>query len=215
MMKKRTDNKILLSSIVCLLPMIVSLLIYKTLPNELPIHFNFKGDIDGYSSKFFVCILMPCILCILNLVLIFITIQDPKKNGHHNSFKNIIYFVIPSLSIIVSSISILSGLKKTIDVKTIMILFISILFLIIGNYMPKLRHNYTIGIRTPWTLNNKDNWHSTHRFSGKLWFIFGILNILTCLLINNIAIYVFLPSIILVSIIPIIYSLIYYKLHHK
>jgi uncharacterized membrane protein len=60
-------------------------------------------------------------------------------------------------------------------------LLIGLLFIIIGNYLPKARQNYTIGIRIPWTLANEENWNRTHRLAGYLWMICGVLMILLCL----------------------------------
>ena len=55
------------------------------------------------------------------------------------------------------------------------------MFTIIGNYLPKARQNYTIGIKIPWTLANEENWNRTHRLAGYLWMACGILMIIMCL----------------------------------
>jgi len=57
-----------------------------------------------------------------------------------------------------------------------------VLFIVIGNYMPKCRQNYTMGIKLPWTLNDEENWNKTHRLAGKIWVAGGILIVISALL---------------------------------
>ncbi|MBR5756153.1 MAG: SdpI family protein, partial [Firmicutes bacterium] len=86
-----------------------------------------------------------------------------------------------------------------------MMLFLGAVFTIVGNYLPKARQNYTVGIRTPWTLEDEDNWNRTHRLAGFLWVAAGLLTIvLTLLGFTNV--WLTLGMIIAASIIPIIYS---------
>lgn len=212
-MKKIMNKIIFISSFMSLSPMIICIFIYNKLPYKLPIHFDLNGNITNYSNKFIVCILLPIVLCILNIVLISVTKHDPKKYNHNKKIKSILPFIIPLLSIIMTSLSIFIGLGKDINAVTIIISCISFLFLIIGNYLPKIKQNYTIGIRTPWTLNDKDNWHKTHRFSSKVWSIFGIINIIIALIYTQISPYLFISSLIFACISPILYSFIYYKKH--
>ena len=84
-----------------------------------------------------------------------------------------------------------------------------LMFIIVGNYLPKCKQNYTIGIKIPWTLNSEENWNKTHRFAGWLWTICGILIMLTGFLGSF---WVFLPIALLMVIVPVVYS---YILHRK
>ena len=88
---------------------------------------------------------------------------------------------------------------------------LGLLFLIIGNYLPKARQNYTIGIKIPWTLANEENWNRTHRLAGYLWMICGILMIFNCLTRFVPAIWLFGILLIMV-LVPCIYS---FWLHAK
>ena len=93
--------------------------------------------------------------------------------------------------------------------EVVMTVLIGVIFTIIGNYLPKCKQNYTIGIKIPWTLNNEENWNKTHRFAGWLWTVCGILIMLTGFFGGF---RVFLPITLWMVIAPIIDS---YFLHRK
>ncbi len=208
---KKNRKYLTISSIICLIPMIVSIFLYNKIPNEIPVHFNFNGEVDAYGSKLLVCIIFPIILCIVNIIFMGILNSDPKRDNQNNSLRVIFMFIIPLLSLIIVSTSIFISLGMFIDIRFIIILCLSLLFLVVGNYLPKCRQNYTMGIRLPWTLNNSDNWIRTHRFAGNIWVICGILNLILGIFFIKLAVYFFLPSVLIVVILPMIYSYILYK----
>ena len=87
-----------------------------------------------------------------------------------------------------------------------------LLFMVIGNYLPKVKQNNTIGIRVIWTLQDEENWNATHRFSGKLWMASGILCMLCGLFEESMAALVlYIVSIMAAAIISILYSYLFYK----
>ena len=84
--------------------------------------------------------------------------------------------------------------------------------MIIGNYLPKVKQNNTIGIRVVWTLQDEENWSATHRFSGKLWVASGVLCMLCGLFGESIAALVlYIVSIMAAAIVSILYSYLFYK----
>ena len=85
------------------------------------------------------------------------------------------------------------------------------MFILIGNYLPKCKQNHTIGIKIPWTLNSEENWNATHRFSGKVWVICGILILFSIFLPTNFAAYAMIAVAAVMVALPIIYSYNYYK----
>ena len=129
------------------------------------------------------------------------------KKNHNKSLKILIYFLAPLMSVIFIPTTILISLGININMSVIAPVFMSIIFIFIGNYLPKCRQNYTIGIRLPWTLNNKENWKKTHRLAGLLFVISGILNILITIIFPNLSFYTLTISLIVSAIIPAIYSL--------
>ena len=207
----KINKTLVISTILCIIPMILSIFLYNKLPEKIPTHFNINGEVDSYGSKLFVCILLPIILCMVNILLNIILNNDPKKQNHNETLLTICTFIIPLMSLIFIPSSILISLGFNINIAIIAPIFISIIFILIGNYLPKCRPNYTMGIRLPWTLNNENNWIKTHRLSGFLWVISGLILLLTTLINKNLSFYVLIISIILTVIIPCIYSFILYK----
>ena len=96
-----------------------------------------------------------------------------------------------------------------VDVSLIMPLFLGAVFIIIGNYLPKCKQNYTIGIKIPWTLNSEENWNRTHRFAGWLWTFSGIVVMLTGFFGGF---WIFFIVVLLMVLIPFAYS---YMLHRR
>ncbi len=211
MNKKIINNPLILSLTLCLLPTILCSFIYNKLPDKIPTHFDINGNIDSYGSKLFVCIILPLILCIFNIITHLIINNDPNKKNHNKSLKILIYFLAPLMSVIFIPTTILISLGININMSVIAPVFMSIIFIFIGNYLPKCRQNYTIGIRLPWTLNNKENWKKTHRLAGLLFVISGILNILITIIFPNLSFYTLTISLIVSAIIPAIYSFLMYK----
>lgn len=207
----KINKTLIISTILCIIPMILSIFLYNKLPEKIPTHFNINGEVDSYDSKLFVCILLPIIFCIVNIFLNIILNNDPKKQNHNKTLLTIFKFIIPLMSLIFIPSSILISLGFNINIAIITPIFISIIFILIGNYLPKCRPNYTMGIRLPWTLNDENNWIKTHRLSGFLWVISGLILLLTTLINKNLSFYVLIISIILTVIIPCIYSFILFK----
>ena len=91
-------------------------------------------------------------------------------------------------------------------------ILVGILFIVIGNYLPKCRQNYTVGIKLPWTLHDEENWNRTHRLAGKIWMVGGLLFLL--LAVSGYENTVIMPIIMLVIVfVPVVYSYLYYVKH--
>ena len=101
----------------------------------------------------------------------------------------------------------------TVTVSRLGMVFVGLIFIVIGNYLPKCRHNYTVGIRLPWTLDDEDNWNHTHRFAGYVWIIAGVVTLLSVFLSH--AAVVWVAAIFVASLSPLVYSFVYAKRHGK
>jgi uncharacterized membrane protein len=101
------------------------------------------------------------------------------------------------------------------DISSIVIFCVSALFMILGNYFGKIRQNYFVGIRVPWTIADEDVWNRTHRLAGKLWVAAGAIGILGVFMPKPIGSFIFLMALSLGSIIPIAYSYLIFKEKQK
>lgn len=209
MLKKNKD--VIFIALLCLLPLIYGFFMYDKLPEMLPTHWNFKGEIDGYTSKFSAIVYLPLILFAATLFSGFVTKEDPKNAENKPKIIRLSLIMLPIFSNILVISSMYIALGNKLNITMLIKLFIALVFIILGNYMPKLKRNYTIGIKTPWTLHDDEIWQKTHRLGGKIMILQGLLILVTLLLNNS---YLFF-AIICFSLIPLIYSYLLYLYKKK
>ncbi|MDD4045762.1 MAG: SdpI family protein [Tissierellia bacterium] len=210
MMKLKVDKLLIISTVVCLLPIILSLIMYDKMPDRMPIHWDIKGNPDNYGTKAFATIGLPLIMAGLNLITHFALNSDPKRANSSVVLKAIGKLTIPFLTVTLVPITIFAGLGYDLPIEKIVPAFVGILFIIIGNYLPKSKQNYTVGIKLPWTLNNETNWNKTHRLAGYLWIVGGVM-----MFVNSFLQIFWMPVFIIIMsclvFIPVIYSYILYR----
>lgn len=201
-----------------LAPFIASLLLWDQLPDEVPTHFNFKGEADDWGPKWMNAIMLPLIGVGLYVLLLVVPIIDPKKKISNIQKPVSAIRIIMSLFFVgIYAFVMAASLGSEINFTMYIFAAVGALILILGNYMNSIKPNYFIGVRTPWTLESPEVWKKTHRLTSKVWIVGGLVMIITA----------FFPSLmssaftisILVTIlaaVPIIYSyLIFKKLESK
>ena len=176
---KKYRTTIIITTLITLLPILFGLIVWNRLPEQIATHWGANGQADGYSGKAFAVFGIPCILAVLQLFVSFITLNDPKRRNIHKKPLTLTFWIIPVMSVIVNGITYAAALGMEIEVGIIISILVGILLIALGNYMPKLQQNYTIGIRVPWTLNSTENWNRTHRLGGKTFILGGFLLIIT------------------------------------
>lgn len=137
------------------------------------------------------------------------TSADPKKDHHPSKILHMVFWMIPVISVVLSALTYAAALGGQIQMEMVMPVFIGLVLTIVGNYLPKCKQNYTIGIKIPWTLNSEENWNRTHRFAGRIWVVCGIGMMLTGFVGGF---WIFLGVAILMVLAPLGYS---YILHRK
>ena len=211
-MLKKNLKTIIISSIVTILPMLAGFVLWNKLPEKLPTHWNFEGVIDGWSSKPFAVICIPLIMLGFHLICTVATSVDPKNKNFNTRIFGLVLWICPILSVLCSVATYAAALGFDVKVEFIIPLFMGVLFLIIGNYLPKCKQNYTIGIKIPWTLNDEENWNKTHRLAGFIWTLGSVVIIVGAFFKNAVVYTTFIPIAVMV-IVPMIYSYIYYRKH--
>lgn len=202
--KFRLRKSSIISIIASILILITfNILFYDKMPAELPTHWNFQGQADDYSSKFDAMVLTHGFLVVMNIFACFMLDNDPRNKKQKNFLMTLSKLAMPALMLVVYTITVMVGLGRDINVSVIIPLFVGLLFIAIGNYLPKTRRNYTMGIKLPWTLNSDENWRRTHRLGGICFVIIGLCLILSVFLKSEI---VFLVPLFLGAIIPAVYS---------
>ncbi len=187
-------------------------LLYPSLPEKFPTHWNYQGQIDGYSTKDFGVWLIPGITLLMMLLFPLFRKMDPKS-------KRFLEFEKPwemvQLGLIVYMAYIYFVMlyiifHPAVSMNPFMMAGIGVLFILIGNYLGKVRQNYTIGIRVPWTIDNEEVWNRTHRLGGWCFVISGMVFLLNAYF-NWQTIWVFVGALLLAAVVPIVYSYVIFR----
>ena len=211
-MIKKNLPKLIITSLVTLIPIIIGLILWDKLPEQVPIHWDANGNVDGYSTKIQAVFIMPLILVAAHWICVIGTSLDPKKQNINDKMLTLVLWIIPVISLLCNSFVYATALGHKVSVEIIMPLFMGILFVIIGNYLPKCKQSYTMGIKLPWTLDDEENWNKTHRMAGFLWVIGGVIIMATAFLGSIWLLFVVLIPMVFV---PFIYSYLLYKKKNK
>lgn len=187
---------------------LVNIIFYKKMPETIPTHWNINNEIDDYSSKFSAFIKTPIFLILLNIFSCFMLDNDPKNINKNKLIILIGKATVPLVLLITFMINTFYGLGKGINVTVIISLFVGFLLIVIGNYLPKTKRNYTVGIKLPWTLNSDENWRKTHRLGGYTFILGGLAFLLSPFVGNQ---YLVLITIAIIFFVPMIYSFYLYK----
>ena len=203
-----SKKAIVLSVACCLLPILLGLYWWEDLPDMIPTHFDLNNQPNGWSSKPFAVFGLPSIMAAADALCIFGLRSDPKHQRQSAVLQRLMLLFMPLLSCGLMLITLLVALGYELDLTFYVALFIGVTFMAIGNYLPKCRQNYTMGIRLPWTLNDEDNWNYTHRIGGFSWMVGGALVGLFALI--GLAELV-MPILLISTVIPIVASYLYYR----
>ena len=211
-MIKNNKGKMILSSIATLVPIVIGLILWKDLPDTIATHWGINGEPDAYSSKAFAVFALPLLLFAVHWICAFAGKFDPKNKEINPKMMSIVLWICPAISLVMNTMMYLIALGKEIKFVFIVIVFMGLLFIIIGNYLPKCKQSYTMGIKLPWTLHDEENWNKTHRMAGFLWVIGGIVILATAIFESFI---IFFSIMSVMVIVPTVYSYLYYRKNNK
>ena len=164
----------LIGSIVILSPILFGMIFWDQLPQEMATHFGEANVPNGWSSKPVAVFGLPVFLLITQWLCLIIMAADPRKKNIGEKLIRIFLWVIPIVSVDVAVSVYGIALGKNIDIGMQTNVMIGILFIVLGNYLHKVKQNYSVGLKLPWTLNNEENWNRTHRFGAWVFIIAGI-----------------------------------------
>ena len=171
-----------LSTILCLLPILLGVVLYRQLPDQLPIHFDFAGNPDNYAAKPVAVFGLPLFMAAINFICHWGIRHDQKtREASPSIILGITGWICPILCNILMPITLFMGMGMDVPITFILGLVVSLVFVIIGNYLPKIKPNRYMGIKLPWTFASEENWRRTHRFGGFVWVASGILILISCI----------------------------------
>lgn len=212
-MTKDTKKLTIITTLICLIPIIIGIILYPQLPDTIVTHWDGQGNPNGWSPKFMGVIVFPGILAILNLFAPVLLRMDPKYDNIGSKGRTLIQWILPLVEVFCSSTTLASALGMDSRVTLTGPMLMGIIFIMIGNYLPKMGQSYTVGIKLPWTLADEENWRSTHRLSGFLWVCGGFLTLICGFLPYKR--FTFPVIFVALIIVPTVYSYWHYRKHHK
>ena len=193
------ENKIkyLISSIIIVLPFLVSILIKDAVGNTM-------------RGAWYFSWIMPLALLAVHTGLLALTRYiDPVKQD--KKIENVIFFIIPTISFYTGAVFIAIMLGIELNIGMVCAALLGISFIVMGNYLPKAKRNRTFGIKLRWTVTNDDNWIATHRLAGKTFVIAGVVTLISAFLPMTAMIITFIAVLVLAVAIPTVYSYRFYK----
>lgn len=191
----------------------MSAFFYSSFPERVPSHWNFAGDVDGWSSAAMGAFTLPAVITLMYLMFLAFPLLDPKKERYaefskpYNVLKSSILVVLASIYLLAG----FAGMGVGVRMELATPVLIGVLFMIIGNYLGKVKSNWLMGVRTPWTLSDEGVWNKTNRLAGKLFVLAGAVMALQGLLPDAIRVPVFVATIAAVTVVPIAYSYAVYR----
>ena len=211
-MIKNYKGTLILTSIVLLIPMLVGLLLWDRLPEQIPSHWDIHGNVDSWSSKAGAVFGFPALLLGVHWACVFASTADPKRKNYNPKMFQFVLWICPLLSLLLHSLVYAAAIGYDISIELIMPLLVGATFVIIGNLLPKCPQTYTLGIKLPWTLASEENWNKTHRMAGKLWVVGGILLMATAFWASF---WLLIAVLIAMVIVPTVYSYLLFRKSEK
>lgn len=192
---------------------VASAAVYQDLPQRMPTHWNVSGDVDGWSSRPWGAFMIPVFLLVMLAVFHLLPKIDPRA-PNYAKFRGSYEIVIIAVMVFMLGVQLVilaSSLGNDISVDRVIPIGVGVLLMVIGNLLPRMRPNWFVGVRTPWTLSSDRVWDRTHRFGGRLFVAAGALILLTGLFAPQMAQPVLIGCVVGVSVILLAYSYIAWK----
>ena len=210
----KRKGSILAMWLLALLPLVLVAVFYARLPDEVPMHWGFDGEIDRYGSKnelWLIGALGP----LFALLFQFLPRLDPKRRNYEKfqTYYEAFSLVLVAFIAVMMGVALLESFRPgTVSVGRVVSALVGSLFVFIGNLMGKVKPNFFLGIRTPWTLSDPDVWNRTHRLGGGLFFLTGLATVASALLLpEKVTFWVLMAGVLAAALIPAVMSYVWYR----
>ena len=191
-----------------------ALMTYPYLSQRVPIHWNIRGEVDGYGDKTWAAFLTPAIMVGLLLLFRLLPWLSPKPFSL-DTFRGTYEFVVAlvmGLMAYIHGLMLWAAFGEPIDIGRALTGGICLFFALLGNVLGKVRRNFFMGVRTPWTLASERVWIDTHRLAARLFVAAGLIGFVLCLVLGGPAAFIAAFALIMTAAFaPVIYSLVHYK----
>ena len=208
-MKKKILKYLLMAA-----PFLMILAVYNKLPAEVPMHWNIHGEIDRYGSRNEL-FLIAGINVFLGVFMSAVAKIDPKQKNYtkfRETYDWMIIWTLGFMTVLMGVVLMETMQPGSINISKVVCMMVGILFIVLGNMMPKVKQNFFTGVKTPWALSSEVVWNKTQRLGGKSMVLGGVLILLSGFLSNGQAtVFLIVLIAILISILPMVMGYIWYK----
>jgi uncharacterized membrane protein len=189
--------------------------LYPSIPDVIPVHWNIHGEVDDYGSKVWAVFLIPAIMAAMLAMFPALDWISPQ-HFKIDSFRSTYYFVLLVLTATMGYIQILilwGAVSGPVDFTRAMIAGLCLFIVMLGNVLGKIRRNFWVGVRTPWTIASERVWNETHRLAARLLVAAGVASFLIALFIPSraAAVIAMIATLMFAGLAPVVYSLVLYK----
>ena len=211
-MIKKNLKTLIITGLIILIPFVWGIMAYHSLPEQIPIHFDFSGNVDNYGPRWIVLIISP-ILLLIQWAATLEAHFNSKKEEIKNSYIKMMSWTIAACAIAFGAVMYSCAVGNLMTAQRLCPIIVGVLFVAMGNFMPKQKKSRWAGIRVRWTLNDPDNWMKTHRFFGRVSVLCGFAMIGISFIKNLQIVYAVMFVLMLISVfVPLVYS---YELSKK
>jgi uncharacterized membrane protein len=187
---------------------LLSALAWPHLPERMPVHWGLSGEPDRWGARLEGALLLPAITLGTVLLLRFLPRIDPRR-ANYEKMREVYDFVIALMATVmlgIHSVVLATALGHDVPIATVVPAFIGLLFILLGNVLPKARSNWWFGVRTPWTLSSDRVWSRTHRVAGFTFVVAGLLLLLSPVVPPPLRQPVLVGAIVVATVIPVVFS---------
>ncbi len=191
-----------------ILSLSLAMYFYSHFPDRVAVHWNFAGQVDGYSGRLQGAFAIPLMLTAMYGLFLLFPAIDPKRDRYaeFEKYFRVFRLAIMGVIFVIYLAMGFSNLGYAVKIGPLVAGVIGILMIILGNYMGKIKNNWFMGIRTPWTLSSENVWNKTHRLGGWMFVIFGLIIIFSPYMPSGLALILFVSSTVLAVLGTTLYS---------
>lgn len=183
MKNRRLTKTDLWAAVLCLMSMLPGAIFYNKIPDDVPMHWDIHNNPTSLAPKWAVLFLFPALLCILNLVVSFFSAGSKQEEKMPKQMRGFVRFIIPTIAILLETVTVGYTMDNGYfsNIGAWVACLLGVMFIVMGNYLPKTQRNWAFGIKIPPTLKSDVVWAKTHRLGGRLFVIAGFAAIILAL----------------------------------
>lgn len=206
-MSMKTEKwKYVLSSMMIAVPVLIFWILMNTRTGEMRLTGGLTmGHLMAISG------IQTVLLILVHLFCLYVTMRDHGNQNQSKKAIGMIFWIVPIISFFATGICMKTVFDLPYDLTFFVFVLLGLLFMLIGNYLPKCRRNFTLGIKVKWALCNDENWNATHRFGGKVWVLAGLALLILAFIPEQVFFVTFLLVLLVMIFAPILYSYLYYR----